>query len=478
MILRHLLCSEEPDQYLTDCPQVVEDRLTNACECKCGCGKEEEGEDIDDQGTTEYNGQTNVRLPTDGSVEAGQIRLCGWLIKPTNCVHQPHPSTNTISPIMSNAILEDRQREPILEPPRDPYTSKCILGLHPQILATCRMLYAEGKHILYEDKTVTVTYFADENIRPRAYILGEESVREAIMRYPALKQIKRWAIDIFSDCEQRIYDYQFACPGGSLLWSRLLFSDIDTLLASVGTMKSLELSFTYLPGPDTPPHDHYDLYYPKMLCSPFRLLISRECFVTIYGHKGRSLERTIAGHVTRHKSWLEPVAFLGGILMPLLDDVVAHSDKWCREHKKPAHKKIKPYSRMLKFDITGVAGELFLKVQVAIALSDFDEFLIKARNLLGFIQIYATKALAFLEEREWEEGNLKMSDEASSEHNPRLREGERVHTESVEGLVTEQTEDADPDSIAKQKTQIILFAIQAGKFSRQLKEAVRYTYEV
>jgi len=164
--------------------------------------------------------------------------------------------------------------------------------------------------------------------------------------------------------------------------------------------------------------------------------------------------------------------------MPLVDDVVAHSDKWCWEHKKPAQKKIKSYRRMPKFDLTGVAGELFLKVQVAIALSDFDEFLIKATNLLGFIQIYATKALAFLEEREWEEVNLRISDEASSEHNPRLGEGERVHTESVEGLVTEQTKDADPDSIAKQKTQITLFAIQAGKFSRQLKEAVWYTCEV
>lgn len=162
-------------------------------------------------------------------------------MKLTNCVHQTHPSASTISPSMSNAILDDEQSMSRLGSLRNPYASKWTLGLHPQILATCRILYAEGKHILYNNKIVRVSYFSDKAIKPRAHVTGEEWIKEAMEEYSALKQTERWAIEISSDCEQRIHHYRTEDPSGIILWVHTVYSWTSPLCCPLMTWSTWSL---------------------------------------------------------------------------------------------------------------------------------------------------------------------------------------------------------------------------------------------
>ncbi|KAK5080026.1 hypothetical protein LTR70_009036 [Exophiala xenobiotica] len=466
MILKYLLCSEDPDQCLTDLPQVVEDRLLEGLLTDSD-GEEEDGQDTDDEYTIGGDGEHSyhVHLPTDGSVEAGQGRLCGWLRRLANCVHQTHPSTSTISPSISNVILDDKPR---LSSPQDPSASKCVLGLHPQILAACRMLYAEGQHILYEHKIVKVTYFADENIKPRAYVLGESSVEEAMKKYPALKQIKRWAVGIFSDCEQRIYNYEFEDPGGYRLWSSRLFIDIAALL-SVSDMEYLDIEVAYLPGPDSPPDNDYDLFWFEMFCNPFRVLRSWECSVSIPTHKGRDLERTIEEHIRSDRPMLEPWTFFDRDLEPLFNDVHAIADLLCWDGQKLVQKEIQQHCQIPQFDQIEAAEDLLESIRDAVYGWDTDVFFIEARNLLRLIQTYLPKVLAYLEKEEHARDKPIPPYKASDEHHPEPRGEMEVQMEAGEGLVTEQAGDAERDSIVREKTRITILSIKAFELFRWLK---------
>lgn len=87
--------------------------------------------------------------------------------------------------------------------------------LDPQILGVCRQLYNDGLPLLYKDKTIEVTYlhaFSDpsfhdpheylvhedilEKASPR-YCLGEKSVREALQRWPMLRNIRNWEYNVY-----------------------------------------------------------------------------------------------------------------------------------------------------------------------------------------------------------------------------------------------------------------------------------------
>lgn len=166
---------------------------------------------------------------------------------------------------------------------------------------------------------------------------------------------------------------------------------------------------------------------------------------------------------------LGPRIFLDLDLQPLFNDILARSDRLCWDGRKLVQKGIMSYCQTPKSDHIDGAAELLLRVQQAAYVWNVDKSFVAARNLLGLNQKYVTKALAFLERREREKDNLKLSDKASDKHHSESGEEMKVQMESGEGLVTKQARDAERDSIVKEKRQIIIFAIKAWKLSRQVK---------
>lgn len=158
---------------------------------------------------------------------------------------------------------------------------------------------------------------------------------------------------------------------------------------------------------------------------------------------------------------LGPRIFLDLDLQLLFNDILARSDHLCWDCRKLLQKGIMSYCQIPKSDHIDAAAERLLRVQQAAYVWNVDKFFVAARNLLGLIQKYVTKALAFLERREREKDNLKLSDKVSDEHHPESGEETKVQMESGEGLVTKQARDAERDSIVKEKRQIIIFAIKA-----------------
>ncbi|KAK5947221.1 hypothetical protein PMZ80_001369 [Knufia obscura] len=88
----------------------------------------------------------------------------------------------------------------------DKFASRRRFKLYPEILLVCRQLYNEGYDLLYDDKTIGVSFLRsfDDVLKgygpeysQRSYCMGKESVEVALTTWPALRGFKNWAYTIY-----------------------------------------------------------------------------------------------------------------------------------------------------------------------------------------------------------------------------------------------------------------------------------------
>lgn len=85
------------------------------------------------------------------------------------------------------------------------FASCCRFRLHPQILLACRQLHNEGNLLLYDDKTVGVSflaYFGETNeglpqYFHHSYYVGANSIDSALTKWPALRRFKNWVYTVY-----------------------------------------------------------------------------------------------------------------------------------------------------------------------------------------------------------------------------------------------------------------------------------------
>lgn len=244
--------------------------------------------------------------------------------------------------------------------------------------------------------------------------------------------------------------------------------DVAALL-SINDIEYLDIEVAYLPGPDSPPDNDYDLYWFKMFCNRFRVLRRWECSVSIPPHKGRDLERTIEEHIRSYRPVLQPCTFFDRDLEPLVNCVLTISDLLCWDDPKLVQKEIQPHCQIPQFDQTEAAEGLLESIRDAAYEWNTDEFFIEARKLLRLIQTYLSKVLAYLEKEEHVRDKPEPPYKASDEHHPEPRGDMEVQMEAGEGLVTEQAEDAERNSIVREKTRIRILSTNAFELFRWLK---------
>lgn len=93
------------------------------------------------------------------------------------------------------------------------FASRRRFTLHPDILRVCRQVRDEGYPLLYDNKTIEVTflrgfddvtkYYHAEYSR-RSFCMGRRSIMSALRKWPALKSFQNWAYKIYiGPCEER-----------------------------------------------------------------------------------------------------------------------------------------------------------------------------------------------------------------------------------------------------------------------------------
>ena len=104
-------------------------------------------------------------------------------------------SEQTSSP--GNIAFTDELRRTKMYRPRKMYR------LYPEVLRVSKQLYHEGGDLLYKNKTAFIIYYAEPHENYATYVLGENSVASALGRYPRLRQIKTWSIELaLEDCHK------------------------------------------------------------------------------------------------------------------------------------------------------------------------------------------------------------------------------------------------------------------------------------
>ena len=213
MVLRNLLFTRV---HLADRPTIIEDAdqpgqlITRPLEeikqydlVPCGDGDEIEQEWSDGNDSLEASGSDDEELQQIR--ETGQIHDCP--IDPARTVYQDEqyldrPDIEKVEKLDDEQWLQGINHNIINEG----FASRRRFTLHPDILRVCRQLRNEGYPLLYNDKTIEVTflrgfdyvtkYYHAEYAR-RSYCMGRRSIKSALIKWPALKRFRNWAYNIY-----------------------------------------------------------------------------------------------------------------------------------------------------------------------------------------------------------------------------------------------------------------------------------------
>lgn len=117
----------------------------------------------------------------------------------------------------------DRIREPLKR------TTSITSGLQPQILQTCSQIYLEGVDLLHMN-TVQACYLLDEEEvqNSHAFVLGERSIQSALKRYPSVRGVKKWCVEIRIWAQDAI-DVDYSKRLWLQSWASTLSGDMRTL---------------------------------------------------------------------------------------------------------------------------------------------------------------------------------------------------------------------------------------------------------
>lgn len=256
MILKHLLVAPKPLTYepralmegvklLKDWdPDAFEDDSDDEDSCSCfWCYGYILAEDEKEEDATSGR---RYKLPK--TLQAGQSRICRWLATDTEICRE-HGNN-----------------------------ARCF----PAILATCRQIYDEGQHFIYQN-TITVTYFAQDIYLSdyRAYVLGHRSSIAAIFEeYPLSKQVKRWNFNVWCDSQETVPTDEPDLED----WSSAVLDDVVALQA-IGKLDCLAIDIKllkpsqFINGPNGETIDYSQVY-----TTPIRMLCSKECMVSCDRH--------------------------------------------------------------------------------------------------------------------------------------------------------------------------------------------------
>ncbi|KAK5941162.1 hypothetical protein PMZ80_006439 [Knufia obscura] len=476
MILGYLLNLDDPTEPLLHCPRFVTNRIYGIDDDD---EDSEEDVDSDDQDSNdEKDSLAEVDVELDLSFpEPGQRRLdelekwqictcnvCNGRVDQTRIPYETAPETlNDV--VRPERCLRQTDMERFKPPavPIDPYTPYARFSLHPQILATCRMLNIEGRNILYNNKTIRVVYYAGEFIEPTAYVFGEFSIQKALGRFPSLRQIKNWHVNLYADCENDVLEYEFEM---GTRWSELLSLD-EAALRSVGSLQRLELSTGFLPRDGSDGGTNKDCF--MVLCNPFRTLRSSSCLVDIPGQSDLA-DRTKAD-ILGTKPSKEPDAIKQD-LIDLFNNVLEESDGmyWDGYEFIKVEDLGQPLISIPHLDQIDPARLMLDDIDLHAYHWDVDELYDSGSQLIKLLQTYLQKVCAYLDKRTLALADPDVLRRAVDEDTVLDHEdGSREKSMDISRYVlTKQEIERQQELIMRKRSELLQFRLQAGRLLRQL----------
>lgn len=150
---------------------------------------------------------------------------------------------------------------------------------YPQVLATCRQLWTNGKPLLPTNKAVQVTYHFkdDESDVVRCSVAGELSISAALEKYPSLRDVQSWLIHIYFDVDYGDLDILEFCGRGMYRWRSQIEADVEAMRTMKG-LKTLNIETLVMDENSEVESDDRLMYF-QFFCNPFRVLKATNCYV-------------------------------------------------------------------------------------------------------------------------------------------------------------------------------------------------------